>query len=494
MNTNTITIQADQPGHTIDPNIYGQFTEHLGRCIYEGLWVGESSPIANTRGIRKDVVEVLKKLKIPVLRWPGGCFADEYHWKDGIGPRSERPKMINTNWGTVVENNHFGTHEFFDLCEQLGAEPYICGNVGSGTVQEMMEWVEYMTSDAESPMANLRRKHGREKPWALKYFGVGNENWGCGGHMRPDYYADLYRRYNTYVKNYPGSEIYRIAGGANIDDYDWTEVLMREAGKKMNGLSLHYYTFSGGDFSCKGAATGFPDEQWHSALWQTLRIDELITKHSAIMDKYDPEKKVGLVVDEWGIWSDVENGTNPGFLHQQNSIRDAVVAALNLHIFHKHGQRVTMANIAQMVNVLQAMVLTDHERILLTPTYHVFEMFRVHMGAKFVPLEIKTGLYEQEGRTVPQFDASASLAKDGTLSVSLVNLHPGESAKATVKVAGKTITRIYERLLTAQEMDSHNTFEHPDMVKPCLSQGASLHEGVITVELPPKSVQVLTLT
>ncbi len=315
----SLQIRADSPGVKVNRNIYGHFAEHLGRCIYEGIWVGEDSPIPNTRGIRNDVVAALRQLQVPVLRWPGGCFADEYHWRDGIGPREDRPKLINTHWGGVVENNHFGTHEFMDLCEQIGAEPYICGNVGSGTVQEMMNWVEYMTSDADSPMANLRRANGREEPWKVTYFGVGNESWGCGGNMRPEYYADLYRRYNTFVKNYSGNNIYRIACGANGEDYDWTDVLMSRAGRKMNGLSLHYYTIPTGNWGNKGSATEFDEAVYHSTLKRTLHMDELVTKHSEIMDKHDPNKNVGMVIDEWGIWTDVEPGTNPGFLYQQNT-------------------------------------------------------------------------------------------------------------------------------------------------------------------------------
>ena len=325
-----LTIRADQPQGTINRNIYGQFSEHLGRGIYEGIWVGEDSPIPNTRGIRNDVVAALKQLRIPVLRWPGGCFADEYHWRDGIDARESRPKTINTHWGGVMEDNQFGTHEFFDLCGQLGCEPYICGNVGSGSVREMMEWIEYMTSDADSPLANLRRQNGRDKPWRLRYFGIGNESWGCGGNMRPEFYADNFRRYNTFVNNYRGNRIERIACGPNGADYHWTEVLMSMAGRQMNGLSLHYYTLPSGKWNQKGAATGFTEEEWHSTLWQTLRMDEMITKHSAIMDKYDPEKRVGLVVDEWGASYDVEPGTNPGFLYQQNTLRDALVAGHQL--------------------------------------------------------------------------------------------------------------------------------------------------------------------
>ena len=404
---NTLVINADQVGPVINRNIYGHFAEHLGRCIYEGFWVGEDSSIANTNGMRNDVVNAMKKLNPPVLRWPGGCFADEYHWKDGIGPREERPAIVNTHWGGVVENNHFGTHEFFDLCEQLGAEPYICGNVGSGTVQEMQEWVEYCTFDGESPMTNWRKENGREEPWKLTYFGVGNENWGCGGNMRPEYYADEYRRYQTYVRNLSGNKIFKIACGPNAQDYKWTDVLMERAGGFMDGLSLHYYTTA-----ATGATKARPPvhrRRVSSRFATHLLMDELITHHGAIMDRYDPKQRVALIVDEWGTWWDVEQGTNPGFLYQQNTMRDALVAALNFHIFHKHSDRVHMANIAQTINVLQAMILTDGARMTLTPTYHVFEMFKGHHDAVSLPLHLTSEDYAMGEQKIPALSASASL-------------------------------------------------------------------------------------
>lgn len=394
--TAKLVIHADLPKSKINKNIYGHFAEHLGRCIYEGLWVGEDSPIPNTDGIRNDVIEALKKLDIPVLRWPGGCFADEYHWKDGIGPREGRKRMVNTHWGGVVENNHFGTHEFFRLCELLECEPYICGNVGSGTVQEMSEWVEYMTFDGESPMADWRRENGREQPWNLKYFGVGNENWGCGGNMRPEYYADLYRCYQTYSRNYGDNRLYKIAGGANVDDYNWTEVLMREAGRFMDGLSLHSYTIPG-SWEEKRQALGFDEAEWFETMQKSLHMDELITRHSAIMDQYDPEKRVGLIIDEWGTWFLSEPGTNPGFLYQQNTLRDALVAGIHLNIFQNHSSRVQMANIAQMVNVLQALVLTEGDKLLLTPTYHVFEMYKVHQDNELLDVAFESPQYTSGG-------------------------------------------------------------------------------------------------
>lgn len=491
----TITINADQAVGKISRHIYGHFAEHLGRCIYEGIWVGEDSPIPHTRGIRNDVLEALRNLNIPVLRWPGGCFADEYHWKDGIGPREQRKRMVNTHWGGVVENNHFGTHEFFDLCELLNTEPYICGNVGSGTVQEMQEWVEYMTFDGESPMADWRKANGREKPWKLKYFGVGNENWGCGGNMRAEYYADEYRRFQTYVRNYGENRIYKIAGGANVDDYHWTETLMREAGAYMDGLSLHNYTVPGG-FEVKRPALGFDEAEWFETMRLSLHMDELITRHSAIMDQYDPKKRVGLIVDEWGTWFQVEPGTNPGFLYQQNSLRDALVAGLHFHIFHRHCDRVQMANIAQTVNVLQAMILTKGAKMVMTPTYHVFEMFKVHQDAEVLSLHLETSEYELDGESIPQVSASASKRPDGTIDISLCNVDPHREAAVSLLLRGLTkVENVAGRVLSHADMNAHNTFEQPETVKPRAFEGiANVSEDGLTATLPPMSVVILSFS
>jgi alpha-L-arabinofuranosidase len=493
----SLVVHAASSQWKIDRNVYGHFAEHLGRGIYEGIWVGPDSSIPNTRGIRNDVVAALRQLRIPVLRWPGGCFADEYHWKDGIGPRDQRPAMINTHWGAVVENNHFGTHEFLDLCELVGAEPYVCGNVGSGTVQEMMEWIEYMTSDAGSPMANLRRRHGRDQPWKLTYFGVGNESWGCGGSMRPEYYADLYRRYQTFAKNYSGNRLYRIACGANGEDYRWTEVLMENAGRFMDGLSLHYYTLPTGDWAMgrKGAATGFGEDQWFSTLKQTLRMDTVLSRHSAIMDRHDPDKRIGLVVDEWGTWYDATPGTNPGFLEQQNSLRDALVAALNFHIFHRHADRVRMTNIAQTINVLQALILTDRERMIRTPTYHVFDLYKVHQGAAVLPVEIDAPPYALGDEAIPTVSASASRSDDGSINLSLVNTHPRLPVSLTAKIAGAGPSEggVAGHVIAAGALDAHNTFENPHAVSARPFDDCRRKETELTVTLPPKSVVMLRL-
>lgn len=494
MKKNNIVINTDVHEGKIDKNIYGHFAEHLGRCIYEGFWVGEDSSIPNTNGIRNDVVEALKNLNIPILRWPGGCFADEYHWKDGIGPRENRKRMVNTHWGGVVENNHFGTHEFMMLCEMLETEPYINGNVGSGTVQEMSEWVEYMTFDGESPMANWRKENGQEEPWKVKYFGVGNENWGCGGNMRPEYYADLYRRYQTYVRNYGDNQIYRIAGGANVDDYNWTEVLMREAAPFMDGLSLHYYVHPGG-FWNKGAATGFSKDEWDESMYKAYYIEELIERHGAIMDKYDPEKRIGMIIDEWGAWYAVEPGTNPGFLYQQNTIRDAVIAGLSLNIFNNHSDRVTMANIAQTVNVIQAMILTEQEKMILTPTYHVFEMYKVHQDAERIGLDLNVDTLKYGEKEYPQVSASASKTEDGVVNITLCNLDRENAVSLNLDVRGDVqASDVSGRIITADTMDARNTFEDPENVKPVTFTDFNISGNTLNIELPAMSVVALSIS
>lgn len=485
-----LVINADLGRTKIDKNIYGHFSEHLGRCIYEGYWVGEDSPIPNTRGIRNDVVAALKRIKVPVMRWPGGCFADEYHWMDGLGPREKRPSIVNVHWGGVTENNHFGTHEFFDLCDLLGAEPYVCGNLGSGTVREMRDWVEYATMDGKSPMSDLRRQNGRETPWALPYFGVGNENWGCGGEMTAEFYADQYRRYATYVRSFGGNRVRKIACGPNGFDYRWTEVLMREAGRQMDGLSLHYYCGTG---RRSRSATTFTEEDWFSLLQSALRMDELVTRHGAIMDRYDPEKRVAMIVDEWGTWHEVEPGTNPGFLYQQNTLRDALVAGVTLNIFNRHADRVRMANIAQTINVLQAMILTQKEKILLTPTYHVFEMFVPHQEATLLPIDLKSGPYEFRSEKIPALNASASRDAAGKVHVTVCNLDANQAIELKAEVRGAAVKRVAGRVLTASTLGAHNTFERPEEIKPAEFTGARVVEGGFVASLPAKSVVVLEL-
>jgi alpha-L-arabinofuranosidase len=490
----TAVINADQGKDIINKNIYGQFAEHLGHGIYGGLWVGENSPIPNTHGVRNDVIAALKKIRIPNLRWPGGCFADEYHWMDGIGPREKRAKMINTNWGGVVEDNSFGTNEFLNLCEDLGTEPYICGNLGSGSVEEMSKWVEYMTFEGESPMANLRKQNGREKPWKVKFFGVGNENWGCGGNMSPEGYAENFRRYATYAKNYGANQLYKIAGGANVDDYRWTETLMKNIPRHMmNGISLHNYTFTEG-WENKGNATGFNEDQYFRVLENGLKMDQLITKHAEIMDKYDPKKNIGFVVDEWGVWYNVEPGTNPGFLFQQNTLRDALLAGEILNIFHKHCDRVKMANIAQMVNVLQAIIFTEGDKMLLTPTYYVFDMYKVHQDATMLPMTVDCGDYSRMNRNLKSISSTASVDKNGAIHVTLVNIDPKNAVEISCEVRGAKTSKITDgQIITGKETGTFNTFDNPYQVQLENFKDAKYKNGMLTVKVPAKSLTTIEL-
>lgn len=490
----TVVVNADLGTTQISRHIYGHFSEHLGHCIYDGFWVGEDSPIPNTNGVRTDIIDALKNIRIPNLRWPGGCFADEYHWMDGIGPRADRPKMVNTHWGGVTEDNAFGTHEFLNMCEEIGTEPYVCGNVGSGTVEEMSKWVEYMTFNGESPMTALRKKNGREEPWKVSFFCVGNESWGCGGNMRPEFYADNYRRFQTFCRDYAPNKLQKVAGGANVDDYNWTDVMMRSVPiEQMWGLSVHYYAHPG-DWDHKGSATQFSDSQYAETIRHALGMDEILTRHDAIMTKYDPEKKVALVVDEWGAWYDVEPGTNPGFLHQQNTMRDAIIAASTLNVFHKHCDRVRMANIAQTVNVLQAVIFTEGEKMLLTPTYHIFDMYKVHQDATMLPTSVKCPEFGIDGFNMDQVNASASKDAEGKIHVSLVNVALDKPIKVKCDIRGANVKTIGEaQLLTSDKIADCNTFDNQHKIELAAFKKCSLKDGILTVEMPAKSVVTIEL-
>jgi alpha-N-arabinofuranosidase len=488
----TATIQADQPGAVYHKEVFTQFAEHLGNGIYGGLWVGKGSRIPNTNGFRNDVIGALRDLSVPVIRWPGGCFADEYNWREGIGPQKKRPVKINTHWGGVTEPNEVGTHEFFELVRQVGAEAYVAGNVGNGTAREMAEWVEYMTSPAGS-LAEERARNGHKEPWRVAYFGVGNELWGCGGNMRAEFAADETRRYATFIKAPAGTKIMKIAAGANVDDYNWTETMMRVAADRLDGLSLHYYVHPAGGWPPRAPAVDFDENGWADALAGARRMDELITKHTAIMDKYDPKKRVFLAVDEWGSWYAQDPGTTPGFLRQQNTLRDALIASVHLDIFAKHADRVRMTAIAQMVNVLQAMILTEGSKMVLTPTYHVFEMYKPWQDATVLPIAIKTPWYAKDQFTMPAVSGSAVRAKDGKVHVALSNLDPNQTNTVTINLAGVNASGVTGRVLTASAINSHNTFDAPDVVHPAAFNGASVQGGQLSVTLPAKSVVVLEL-
>ena len=495
MSTARAIINLDLPGPTISRHLYGHFAEHLGRCIYGGFWVGEGSELPNEGGIRLDVVEALRALQIPNLRWPGGCFADDYHWRDGIGPRDQRPRMVNSHWGDVVEDNSFGTHEFLALCELLDAEPYVNGNVGSGTVHEMSEWIEYLTRADDSPMASLRREHGRDEPWRVPFFGIGNEPWGCGGNLRAEAYADLARQYSTYVRDHGGNAVYRIAAGAHDDDVAWTRALMEALtpfGTPLprpgvfQGVSLHYYT-TAGPWTDKGSATRFEDDDYWRTMAASRRIESILAAHMSVMDSYDPNRLVGLVLDEWGTWWDVEPGTNPGFLYQQNTLRDALVASVHFDVFHAAAERLVMANIAQTVNVLQAMILTDPDSgaLVLTPTYHVFAMNAGHQDAARLDTHLLAPdlVRQVADERVPTVSVSAS-SKDGAVLVSASHLELDEPLELTLDLRGHELTHVTGLVLTSDRVDTFNDADRLNAVAP-RPLDVVVDGGLVRVAVPP---------
>lgn len=487
-------LSPDKPGPEISRYVYGQFSEHLGAGIYDGTWVGEDSKIPNVRGIRSDVVKALKDIKVPLIRWPGGCFADEYRWRDGIGPRDQRPSRKNNWWGGSPESNQFGTHEFMDFAEQVGADSYVSINVGSSNPTEMREWIEYMTSPGDDTLAQERRKNGRDAPFKVPVIGIGNESWGCGGAMTAEYYANEYRRFQEFFHKNKDNPAIRVASGANSFDVNWTDVVLKIAGpRRMDAISLHYYTLPTGNWSKKGAATGFDRQAWVDTFYQTLRMDELIVKHSEVMDKHDPEKKVGLYVDEWGTWYDVEPGTNPGHLYQLNTLRDGVVAAANFNIFHKHADRVKMTAIAQTVNVLQAMILTEGDKIALTPTYYAFKMYVPFQDSTSIPLDLTSPTFTSGDKTIPAVNASAAKGKDGKTYIGLANMNPDDEVKLTVDLGGLKATKVSGEVLTAPKMDALNAIGKPGVVVPVSYKGGKIAGGKLTLTLPAKSVVVVGL-
>ena len=496
-----LTVEASKAGAKIDRNLFGQFAEHLGKGVYEGIWVGPGSTIPNTRGIRNDVVAALRALKVPNVRWPGGCFADEYHWRKGVGPR--RVETLNPNWGGVIEPNTFGTHEFMDFLDQIGAEAFLSVNVGSGTPQEAAEWLEYLTAAQPTTLVKERAANGRPAPYRIAYLGIGNESWDCGGNMSPDYYVSQLRIYSRFVRNFNPEQqerqrMQKIAvgpGGGEARWTEWTEVVMkayqnRQWSWDMDGLSLHNYTVVNWDK--KFASVGFGEDEYSRILKATLEMEGLISKHSAIMDKYDPQKRIALVVDEWGAWYAPLPGSNPGFLAQQNSQRDAVLAALNLNIFARHADRVRMANIAQMINVLQAMILTDEEKMVLTPTYHVFKMYVPFQDATLVPVTFNAGTYTRGDITLPRVDAIAARDAAGRLWLALTNVDPNRPAEVEARLSGVTATSASGETLTAPKVDSVNTFEAPNTVVP-KPFSAKVPGGKLALKLEPKSVTVISI-
>jgi alpha-N-arabinofuranosidase len=489
-----VTLNPSDTVGVINPNIYGHFAEHLGRCVYEGIWVGEDSSIPNTDGIRDDVIAALAKIKPPVIRWPGGCFADDYHWQDGIGPRDRRPRRVNIHWGEVIDTNAFGTHEFVRLCRLVGAEPYICGNVGSGTVRELREWVEYCNFAGDSTLARQRIANGSRKPLDVTYWGVGNENWGCGGSFSPEDYCAEFRRYATFVRGF-GKQLYVIACGPPGNDVEWTSRFFRKLYRdyrefrNIHGYAAHYYC------GTAGTSTEYSVDQWYELIAKGLEMKQLVTQQRAAMDAYDPERKIGLIVDEWGTWHPVEPGTHPRFLYQQNTLRDALVAATTLDIFNRHADKVVMANIAQTINVLQAMILTQEEKTLLTPTYHVYEMYAPHQGRKSVRTvtesDTVTTKVDGQAHELSLVSGSASLG-DQTLFLTLTNCHAENDVEVTVRLLGDARANGGTARVLTGEIHAHNTFDAPEMIKP-IPMPLQAQGKEIALNLPPASVVAIEI-
>ena len=496
-----LSVDASKSGPKIDRNIFGQFAEHLGYGVYEGIWVGPGSKIPNTRGIRNDVVNALKALKVPNVRYPGGCFADEYHWRKGIG--SKRAATLNPNWGGVIEPNTFGTHEFMDFLDQIDSEAFLSVNVGSGTSQEAAEWLEYLTTDKSTDLATERAVNGHPAPYKIPFLGIGNESWDCGGNMSAEYYLSQLKIYSRFVRNFnpaqqKNDQMLKIAvgpGGGEQRFTEWTETVMkgwqnRQWSWDMQGLSLHNYTVINWDK--KHSSVDFGEIEYAQILKKTLEMESLIDKHAAIMDKYDPQKKIALVVDEWGAWYAPLPGTDPGFLIQQNSQRDAVLAALNINIFARRADRVRMANIAQMINVLQAMILTDKEKMVLTPTYHVFKMYVPFQDATFVPIAFDAGTYTNGSINLPRIDTIAAKDKNGKLWVEITNVDPKRAVEIDLTTVGMTAKSAVGETLTAPKVDSVNSFETPNAVVP-KPISAQFQGGQLVLKLNPKSVTVVSV-
>lgn len=494
-------VHTDQPGPKISRYIYGQFVEHLGRGVYDGIWVGPQSPIPNTRGIRNDVVAALRELSVPVVRWPGGCFADEYHWRDGIGDRAKRPVRRN-NWWDGLESNAFGTHEFFDFAQMIGADTYLSVNVASSNPTEMREWLEYLTSKGQDNIANERRANGRDAPFKVDFIGIGNESWGCGGNMTPDYYANELRRFGTFVHKkglafHDNQDVtaQRVASGANNLDTNWTDVVTKQAGHQMDAISLHYYALATGDWVNRNTAkaTGFAEAEWNGILYQATRMEDVLNVHEAVLDRNDPDRRIGLFVDEWGSWYAPETGTNPAHLYQQNSLRDALLAASTLNIFHRHTARVRMANIAQAVNVLQAMLLTDGAAMTRTPTFYVFRMYKPFQGATPFPVSVNAPKIVTPEGGFPAVSISAAKAADGSLIIAVANMALKAEQMLSLNLGSNVYRNVSGEVLTHSRMDAHNTPDQPEMIGPSTFKGARIEGKHLIADIPAKAVVVLKL-
>ncbi len=485
MSSAVINVHLERPIGVISKHIYGHFAEHLGRCIEEGIWVGEESSIPNEAGVRKDMVAALRAIRAPIVRWPGGCFADAYDWRDGIGPRDQRPRRLNV-WWDKEEDNHFGTDEFVQFCRMIGAQPYICGNVGSGSPREMMQWLEYCNYAGNTTLAQERAANGSAEPYRIKYWGIGNENYGCGGAYDAAAYAREYRRYASYLRRMdPTVEL--IACGHS---HEWNLEFLENIGRldTLDHLSLHHYYGS-------GPARGFSTDEYYGLFPKALELEGRIVRDAELLDFFERGAgRIKLAIDEWGVWHPEANPSSDHY--QENTLRDAVCAAVLFDVFNRHCNVISMTNIAQIVNVLQCLIQTAAEKMWLTPTYHVYNMYQPHMNARAVEAEVECSTLDltHDGKpySLPTLSASASVGQDKeSVCVTFSNVHLRNEMEVTVRFRG--VERLGSgrvRVLTARKADAVNGPDAPDAVAP--QRGKLRRRGnTVVCTIPPHSMAAL---
>jgi alpha-N-arabinofuranosidase len=482
-------VLLDEPIGTIRPAIQSQFAEHIGGVIYDGIWVGPESKVANIGGIRKTLVEHVKQLGPVVVRWPGGCFADKYHWRDGIGPPANRPRRFG-RWREETETNQFGTHEFVRFCQICGVEPYFAANVGTGSPEEFQQWVEYANAPAGSTtLADERATNGRSDPFRVRYWGVGNESWGCGGKFTPEDYCREYRRFTEWLPQY-GVPLYLIAAGPNSNDLDWTRRFFARwadgAKATIQGWAPHYYC------GTTGHALRFTQDQWYEQLHKANRMEALIRDQWAVLAEFDPKHTIKLVIDEWGSWHPAGTEINPRHLYEQmGTLRDALVAALSLDTFNRHADKVDMANIAQLVNNLHSLFLADGDRFVATPTFHVYTMYRAHQGARAVRIEVGTPeiTFRAGGGPSRIFRLAGSASRSGPrdATLTLVHSHATETAEIRIILSGGAAEHVRHTVLSDAQLNAHNTFEQPGRLIPRTTE-TSLRGAELRCTVPPASI------
>jgi alpha-N-arabinofuranosidase len=484
----SVTVLLDEPIGTIKPAVYSHFTEHIGGVIYDGIWVGPDSKVPNIDGIRRSLVEHVRRLGRIVMRWPGGCFADRYHWRDGIGPRDRRPRRFG-RWREETEPNHFGTREFMTFCRLCGAEPYFAANVGTGSAEEFQQWVEYCNAPAgKTTLADERAANGDIEPFGVRYWGVGNESWGCGGKFTPEDYCTEYRKFTEWLPGY-GVPHYLIAAGPNGNDVSWTRRFFKKwadyARAPLHGWSPHYYC------GTTGHALNFSTDQWYEMLHKGNQMEKLIADQWGAMGEFDPDHKVKLVIDEWGCWHPEGTEINKRHLFEQmGCLRDALVAALTLDTFNRHAEKVDMANIAQLVNNLHSLFLADGDRFVATPTFHVFEMYRPHHEAQSVRLDVQAPSvsFRAGGNDANLFRLAGSASrKEKQLTLTFVHTHLREPAEVAIRLRAGRAERVNQTVLTHHELNAHNTFDKPETVVP-QSSATDLRGETLRCILAPASV------